>query len=479
MPVPEAAVAEAAPAAAQLAPGRERIVSGWGRTARSRARVLVPRDADDVAARVAAAPPGGLIARGAGRNYGDAAQNAGGEVLDMTALDRVLAIDAERRLVTVQAGATIAAVMAALAPHELTLPVVPGTRHVTIAGAIASDIHGKNHHRDGGFARHVSAMTLCTPAEGLVEVSAESDPELFYGTLGGMGLTGVVVQATLAAMPLPTPWVAEDLDRTSGLQQTLELLAGEEPRRYSVAWLDLLAPGESFGRALVSRADPVERPSLRERPRVAAARTSYAESLVRGPALTVPAAMPGGLLRPAAVRAFNELRWRRGPRLARGRRLEMAPYFFPLDAVGDWNRLYGRRGLLQYQFVVPTGAEASLERCFELLHEHRAPVYLAVFKRFGPAFGGPLSFPLEGWTLAVDVPAAWPGVTRAFGALDEAVAACGGRVYLTKDVRLRPELLPSMYPLLRRFRSLRARVDPEGALSSDLARRLGLDRVDA
>jgi decaprenylphospho-beta-D-ribofuranose 2-oxidase len=477
MPVSEPAVASAPPAGAPR--GRERMLSGWGRTARSRALVFAPRDAEEVAGRLAAGPAAGLIARGAGRSYGDAAQLAGGEVLDMTAMNRVLAVDRERRSVDVQAGATIAAVMAALAPHELTLPVVPGTRHVTIAGAIASDIHGKNHHSDGGFARYVQAITLCTPAQGLIEVSPQSDPELFYATLGGMGLTGVIVQATLAAEPMPTPWVAEDLDRTSGLNETLELLAAEEPRRYSVAWLDLLAPGARSGRGLVSRADPVEQPTLRERPRLAGAGAGYAAGLLREPSINVPRATPGGLLQPQAMRAFNELRWRRGPRHARGRRLEMAPYFFPLDAVGAWNRLYGPRGLVQHQFVVPAGADASLVRCFELLQEHRAPVYLAVFKRFGPAFGGPLSFPLEGWTLAVDLPAAWSGLAPALDALDDVVAACGGRVYLAKDARMRAELLPAMYPLLRRFRALRGRVDPDGVLSSDLARRLGLDEAAA
>jgi decaprenylphospho-beta-D-ribofuranose 2-oxidase len=478
MPATEPVAAGAERAGPSPTAGGERLLSGWGRTARSRARVVVARDAEQVAALVDAASSGGLIARGAGRNYGDAAQNAGGAVLDMTAMDRVLAVDPERAQVTVQAGATIAGTMAALAPHGLTLPVVPGTRHVTIAGAIASDIHGKNHHRDGGFARHVLALTLCTPADGLVEVSPQTDPELFYGTLGGMGLTGVVVQATLAAAPLPTPWVVEDLDRTDSLDQTLELLAGEEPRRYSVAWLDLLAPESRAGRALVSRADPLEQPSGRDRPRLDAARAAYTQELLRDPRLTVPRMAPGALLRPAAVRAFNELRWRRGPRRARGRLLEMAPYFFPLDALGDWNRLYGSHGLVQYQFVVPTGADGSLVRCFELLREYRVPVYLAVFKRFGPAFGGPLSFPIEGWTLAIDVPASAPGLAGGLGALDEVVAACRGRVYLTKDVRLRRELVPAMYPSLRRFHALRARVDPERVMRSDLARRLGLDEVE-
>ncbi len=162
-----------------------------------------------------------MIARGAGRSYGDAAQINGGTVLDMTGLDRVVSIDVESLLVRAQAGATIAQLMARLAAHGLTLPVLPGTRHVTLAGAIASDIHGKNHHRDGSFARHVASLSLCTPAGGLLELTPESDPDLFYATLGGMGLTGVVVEATVRAEPLPSPWVSADTDRTDGLEQTL------------------------------------------------------------------------------------------------------------------------------------------------------------------------------------------------------------------------------------------------------------------
>jgi decaprenylphospho-beta-D-ribofuranose 2-oxidase len=184
-------------------------------------------------------------------------------------------------------------------------------------------------------------------------------------------------------------------------------------------------------------------------------------------------------LRPASVRAFNSLRWRSSPRSERGRPEAVAPYFFPLDFVGDWNRLYGPAGLIQYQFVIPAGQEAELERCFALMRARRLPVYLAVFKRFGEAFGGPLSFPLEGWTLAVDLPAAAPGLRPALDELDAIVAGCGGRVYLSKDVRMQADVLPAMYPQLDRFQAQRARVDPERVLRSDLARRLGLHEAGA
>jgi decaprenylphospho-beta-D-ribofuranose 2-oxidase len=456
----------------------ERSLHGWGRTARSRCQVIRPRGVQDVLDALASSArgEGGVIARGAGRSYGDAAQNAGGEVLDMTGLDRVVSIDRERGLITAQGGATVAQLLNRLASHELTLPVVPGTRHVTVAGAIASDIHGKNHHRDGGLARHVRALSLCTPARGLVEVSPETDSELFYATLGGMGLTGVVVQATLAAEPLPSPWVAADVDRTDGLEQTLALMSGSERHRYSVAWLDLLADGPKLGRAIVSRADPLANGGLEAPARSRRARAGYAypDALSRRPAFEVPRGFPAALLRPASMRTFNALRWRATPRRERERPLALTPYFFPLDALGEWNRLYGPAGLIQYQFVIPAGEEAALERCFQLMRARRLPVYLAVFKRFGPAFGGPLSFPLEGWTLAIDLPASAPGLPAALEALDELVAGCGGRVYLAKDVRLRREALRAMYPNLDRFHAQRTRVDPDGVLRSDLARRLGL-----
>jgi decaprenylphospho-beta-D-ribofuranose 2-oxidase len=460
--------------------GEQTALCGWGRTAPSRARVIAAGGAHDVLDALAHQVPqsAGVIARGAGRSYGDAAQNGGGDVLDMTGSDRILSIDAQERRVTAQAGATVAQLMIRLAAHGLTLPVVPGTRHVTLGGAIASDIHGKNHHRDGGMARHVVALTLCTPAGGCVEVSPETDPELFYATFGGMGLTGVILQATVQAEPLLSPWVAADVDRTDGLEQTLALMAGEERHRYSVAWLDLLAEGPRMGRAIVSQADPLAAEfAPRARGGLAGRRNAHPGSLARRPALEVPPGFPGGLLHPLAVRAFNAVRWRAAPRRERGRPLALVPYFFPLDGVGNWNRLYGPAGLIQYQFVVPSGQEAALMRCFELMRSRRLPVYLAVFKRFGARFGGSLSFPLQGWTLAVDIPAAAPGLRPALDEIDEVVAGCGGRVYLSKDARLRPEALETMYPQLDSFHALRARVDPDGVLRSDLARRLGLCRA--
>jgi decaprenylphospho-beta-D-ribofuranose 2-oxidase len=459
--------------------GKEQSLAGWGRVAPSRAHVIRPLDAGEIGAALArvASAGTGVIARGAGRSYGDAAQSGAGTVIDMSGWDAIVSIDESRARVTAQAGASIGQLLAALHARGLTLPVVPGTRHVTLGGAIASDIHGKNHHRDGGLARYVLALSLCTPAHGRIELTPAADPELFYATLGGMGLTGIVLQATLATERLSSPWLVVDIDRTAGLEQTLALMSAQEEHRYSVAWLDLMASGARLGRAVLARAD--ELPAAPIAPAARQARLPSARARLGGRTINVPRGFPGRLLAPAAVRTVNALRWHGSPRRARRRRVALGRYLFPLDRLGEWHRLYGRAGLIQYQFVVPVGQEATLARAVELMQRRRLPVYLAVFKRLGPAFGGPLSFPLDGWTLAVDMPAHLERFGESLDELDELIAGCGGRVYLTKDARLRREALAAMYPELDRFRAVGVRVDPQGVLRSDLSQRLGLRGGDA
>jgi decaprenylphospho-beta-D-ribofuranose 2-oxidase len=336
---------------------------------------------------------------------------------------------------------------------------------VTVAGAIASDVHGKGHERDGAFARHVRSIALWTPSEGVVEVSPDERPELFHATLGGMGLSGIVLEATLAAEP-GFASVLVDSDRTDSLEETLAVAGDSARHRYSVAWVDMLARGANFGRAVVSRADPLygdARPSQ-----------SLQRSLLRTARVDVPVRWPSWPLRPELVRAFNALRWRAAPRSERGSEEGLGSFLFPLDAVGSWNRLYGPAGLVQYQLAVPDGREDALMRCFELFRTGEAPVYLAVLKRFGRGSGGPLSFPIEGWTLAADLPAAAVRRGGVLDRLDDVVAEARGRVYLSKDSRLGAEHVAAMYPRLAEFRAGCEVADPEHVLRSDLARRLGL-----
>ncbi len=470
------------------APHEQRLLCGWGRTAPTRARLLRPRVCAEVADALVSseAAVGGAIARGAGCSYGDAAQNGGGVVIDATALRGGLTLDREHGAVRVGAGRTFAETLLFLAARGLTLPVVPGTRRVTVGGAIASDVHGKNHLRDGSLARHVESLTLCTPADGPRLVSAARDHDLFDATLGGMGLTGVVVEAALRVAPMRSAHAVADIERLDTLDRAIALISGEQSHRYAIAWVDLLAEGPAFGRSVLTRSDEsssLSSEALSSEGEADSSKDESPSSAERGrgkapftmrPRFTVPRGFPGGLLRPAAVRAFNAVYWRSAPRSERGRSLSMSQQLFPLDVLGEWSRLYGPAGLLQYQFAVPRGQEEALLRVVHTLRERRQPMYLAVLKRFGPGTGGPLSFPIEGLTLAIDLPAGAPGLYGALEEADELVAAARGRVYLAKDARLRPQMLAAMYPELGRFADLRGRVDPDGVLRSDMGRRLGL-----
>ncbi len=452
---------------ADLAP-TVRELSGWGRTSPTVSSYVEPSDRHDLLASVRAADPSrGTIARGLGRSYGDPAQNAGGCVLGTSRLDRVLGLDTAAGTVTVEAGVSIGRLCRRLLSEKMFVPVTPGTRAVTVGGAIAADVHGKNHHRDGAFGRHVLAMTLLL-ADGDVRVvtpQPDGDPELFWGTLGGMGLTGVVLDATVRTLPVQSPWMSVDTRRAESLDALLALLAEADQRRYSVAWVDCLARGRHAGRGVVTSAEHAG-------PDDVAAWGSRPPDPDPPARVRVPGWTPPGLLNRWTVAAFNQAWYGAAPTRRQGERQSPARFFHPLDAVDGWNRLYGPRGLVQYQCVVPdTGA---LETLLAGLRTARAPSFLAVLKRFGAADPGPLSFPRPGWTLALDLPARTQGLSALLDRLDETVAAAGGSVYLAKDSRMRPELLPVFYPGLDRWHALRDRVDPGRRWRSDQSRRLSL-----
>ncbi|NUP03387.1 MAG: FAD-binding oxidoreductase [Nonomuraea sp.] len=436
------------------------FLTGWGRTAPTPAVLERPRSLDELRDLVRAAPGRGLVARGLGRSYGDAAQNSGGLVLDCTGLDG-WTFDESAGLVTAAAGVSLHELMTALVPRGWFVPVSPGTRHVTVGGAVAADVHGKNHHRDSSFGAHVRSLVLVT-ADGTARTLRPGDP-LFHATVGGMGLTGVIAEVVFGCVPVETSRMRVRVRRTADLDETLDVMARADHRhRYTVAWIDLLARGRATGRAVLTSGDH-------------APRGGEKEPLAFAPAarLRTPPWAPDGLLNGLSVRAFNEVWYRKAPRSATVTQ-GIAPFFHPLDFVEGWNRLYGSRGFVQYQFVVPFGAEDTLRGIVRSLSAHRTVSFLTVLKRFGPGSGGLLSFPMPGWTLALDIPAGQRGLSGLLRGFDERVAAAGGRVYLAKDSRLRADMMAAMYPELERWRTIRDEADPAGLFRSDLARRLRL-----
>ncbi len=444
-------------------------LTGWGRTAPTVAEVAEPADPAELPALLAAAPARGVIARGLGRSYNNAAQNGGGLVITTTRMNKIISFDPGSGLVTCEAGVSLEQLMIAGLPAGWFVPVSPGTRQVTVGGAIAADIHGKNHHRAGSFARHVRSFDLLTADGQVRRITPEASPELFWATAGGMGLTGIILRATVALTKVQTARLMVDTTRTADIDETMALLSDtDDSYGYSVAWTDCLARGAGLGRSVVTSGDfaAVSDLPARERPHPLRFRP--------GSLAGAPRAVPGGLLNHRTVALLNEAWFRKAARRRAGELQSIGAFFHPLDGIRNWNRIYGPAGFLQYQYVVPFGADDAVRRSLERISQARAPSFVTVLKRFGEGDPGWLSFPLPGWTLALDFPARTPGLAGLLDWLDQLVLAAGGRVYLAKDSRVPAGPLAAMYPRLGDFRRLRAQIDPGGVFVSDLARRLSL-----
>ena len=412
------------------------------------------------------------IARGLGRSYGDAALNKDGAVVRTERLDRVLDFDERTGVLHAEAGLALKDVNRSFLPRGWFPGVTPGSAYVTLGGAIAANVHGKNHHAEGAFDAWTDAIELLLPTNNAEWeprwVSRDDDPELFHATLGGMGLTGVVRRASVRMKPVPSAHIDARYQKAPNLDAALEGFAGDYAHMpYSVAWIDCLATGGDAGRSVLIGGDHAPVDAL---PSVLRAEPLKLEPPKRR---RVPFNFPGAALNPLSVRAFNALYYR-SPRPER--RIEPAhEFFYPLDAILEWNRIYGKKGFQQYQVVIPfeRGAQ-GVRTLLDRIAKAKAASFLAVLKAMGPESQGPLSFPMPGWTLALDLKQT-TRLDALLADLDAIAIEFGGRRYLAKDASLTREHFRAMYPRLDEFMSVRTRVDPHGALSSSLSRRLGLD----
>jgi decaprenylphospho-beta-D-ribofuranose 2-oxidase len=437
-------------------------LSGWGRYPRAQSSVQIPETVSEIDVRLSSK----LIARGMGRSYGNAAMLDRGVVVLTERLNRSISFCESTGLLTAEAGLTLAEVISFCVPKGWFPTVVPGTRWVSLGGCVAADIHGKNHHRVGAFGNHVKGLELLVADGSKVRCSPSHNSDLFWATVGGMGLTGIITEVVIQLLPIESPWIIAQHRQAKDLDRSLEML--DSPLwddAYTVAWFDCLARGKSLGRSILISGHHA---SIEELP----PELSPGESR-SSPALSVKFDFPARLLNPLAVAAFNSAfyRWQ-------GRRTEpflVHPdrFFFPLDRIEDWNRLYGKRGFVQYQCVLPLiSARESLQKLLHETQHSRRASFLAVLKRFGPQGQGLLSFPLEGYTLTMDFPVKDSALFSFLDRLDEIVVKHGGRVYLAKDARMRAEVFREMYPRFGEWSQAKRNIDPQNLFDSDLARRL-------
>ncbi|NPA72992.1 MAG: FAD-binding oxidoreductase, partial [Gammaproteobacteria bacterium] len=370
-------------------------------------------------------------------------------------------------LLTCSAGLAFADLLKTFVPKGWFLPVTPGTQFVTVGGAIASDVHGKNHHLDGSFSQHLTQLKLVIASGETLTCSQTENRLLFLATCGGMGLTGVIVEASFKLIPIESAYVSETTHKTANLAETLALFEHHEQATYSVAWIDCLATGDQLGRSLLMLGEHTPKDAL----------DTETENLLK-PAnpsrFNVPFSMPNSLLNPYSIKAFNALYYHKTRQKQSQRQVHYAPYFYPLDSIQNWNRLYGKKGFTQYQFVLPkTAGLEGMTHILKTISDSKRGSFLAVLKAFGKGNDNYLSFPMEGYTLALDFKMD-SSLLAFLDQLDEIVLSYGGRLYLAKDARMSEATFKQSYPNWEAFQEVRASVEAIGHFSSLQSQRLGL-----
>ncbi|GMW00936.1 MAG: oxidoreductase [Candidatus Hydrogenedentota bacterium] len=446
-----------------MTPHSLQCISGWGNAPREQCQIYRPNTPDSIRETLDNGIASTWIPRGLGRSYGDPAINGNAGVIALDRTNCMISFDSRSGILEAEAGVSLAEIIDAFLPRGWFLPVTPGTKFVTLGGAIANDIHGKNHHVDGSFSRYVMDFTLLTPNGSVLNCSRDLNADVFWATVGGIGLTGIILTVRMQLLKVESAYIRTDYRRCPNVEVLLQAIAEtDQAYRYSVAWVDCLATGAYLGRSVLMSGDHVRAADMPHD-----ADPFYVKPK---PKKSVPFEFPEMALNPWSIGAFNEIFYMRHP-TAYDTIVDYDTYFYPLDSIHSWNRIYGRRGFTQYQATVPDGEEQGIVTLLERLSESGRASFLAVLKRMGPAGPGLLSHPISGYTLTLDIPMR-DGLVPFLHELDEILLKHRGRLYLAKDVCTRPETFAAMYPRLDEFRAIKARLDPQNRISSRMARRL-------
>jgi decaprenylphospho-beta-D-ribofuranose 2-oxidase len=430
------------------------IISGWGNYPQQESQLLTPSSRASLHAAVKL--EGNLIARGMGRSYGDSANAS--RVLRMSYCDHFLEFDEKTGELTAEAGITLREILKLIVPKGWFLPVTPGTSYVTLGGAIASDVHGKNHHSAGTFGQHVKSVNMMLGTGEVVIASNDTNTDLFHATCGGMGLIGVILSATIQLIPIRSSFIKQKTIKADCIEAACESFEDNSNSTYSVAWIDCLAKGKSLGRSILMLGEHAEQGGL--------------EIDLKEP-VSVPVYTPSALLNRVTMKTFNGAYWHKA-KDERSQIVPLIPYFYPLDAIGNWNKLYGKAGFLQFQCVIPkVDGIANMRKLLTEITESGEGSFLAVLKQFGKANDNLLSFPTEGYTLALDFKLTSSAITT-LRRLEEIVVGMGGRLYLTKDAVMQEDTFKATYPNWEKFESVREKYGAIGKFSSSQSKRLGL-----
>jgi FAD/FMN-containing dehydrogenase len=433
------------------------LLTSWGKYPKVESDVFVPADENNAAEIIRNSKYPTMIPRGLGRSYGDSALASA--VMSSKNLDRYDCFDSSTGLLKCSAGVSLEDILRVFVPKGWFLPVTPGTKYVSVGGAVASDVHGKNHHVEGSFCDHVSEMTIITALSGAVTCSRESYPELFYATCGGMGLTGFIINVTFKLKKIKSALINEKVIKAENLEEAIELFEEYKNATYSVAWIDCLSTGRSMGRSLIMLGEHAGEGEL---------------SIAPDRKIVVPFDMPGLALNRYTVQLFNSLYYNRVRKHETERITHYEPFFYPLDSLLEWNRIYGKSGFTQYQFVLPleTGLE-GISRVLKEIAESKLGSFLAVLKIFGDGNENYLSFPMKGYTLALDFKMC-DQVRSLMLKLDDIVLDLGGRIYLSKDVRMSERIFKAGYPDWMQFQEVREKYGAPEVFNSIQSTRIGL-----
>ena len=431
------------------------MIHGWGRYPVVESEIRLPQTSKDCLDLINETQS--FIPRGLGRSYGDSANSA--NVIQSSYLDHYIQFDDEGGLLVCQSGVSIQEILKLIIPKGWFIPVTPGTSYVTIGGAIASDVHGKNHHMSGAFSDHIVSFDLMLGTGELVNVTRTGMPDLFHATCGGMGLTGMILSATIQLKPIQSSNIIQTTIKANCLEEICFQFEENSQSTYSVAWIDCLAKGKNLGRSLLMIGEHAQDGVL---------------NLDEKKPLNVPIDLPSSILNQYTIKAFNSLYFHKAMAQKQVTTLAYKPYFYPLDSLSNWNRLYGKNGFIQYQFVLPKEIGVQgLEKILNTIANSGKGSFLAVLKVFGPENKNYLSFPQQGYTLALDFKISME-VIQLIERLDAMVVDLGGRIYLAKDALMSEALFKKTYPKWEQFQEVRSKYGALGKFSSDQSKRLGL-----